>query len=95
MLNDSEYNIVVEKINTLQASVNIVAEMLLKMQKERISFGEWVSEKEIIAITGLSRSTLLKLRNEGKISSSTISGKRPYYRLSDLKALLNKNEQEM
>ena len=95
MLSDSEYNIVVEKLNTLQASINIVAEMLLKMQKERVSFGEWASEKEVMEITGLSRSTLLKLRKAGKVRSSTISGKQPYYILSDFKKLLDKNEQEL
>ena len=75
--------------------MNIIAEMLYKLQKERTTFGEWVPEKEVIAVTGLSRATLLKLRNAGKVTSSTISGKQLYYRLSDFKKLLDKNELEM
>jgi hypothetical protein len=75
--------------------VNTIAETLQKLQKEKAAFGDWVPESEAIAITGLSKSTLLNLRNSGKISSSTISGKQPYYRLSDFKKLLDKNEQEI
>lgn len=85
----------IDKLDALQASVNIVAETLTKMQKEKTTFGEWVPEREAIGITGLSRATLLKLRNQGKLSSSSISGKHPYYRLSDFKKLLDKNEFEM
>ena len=95
MLNDNNINNVIDKLNAIQASVNIIDEKLQKLQKERATFGEWVSEKEVIAITGLSRATLLKLRNSGKVSSSTISGKQLYYRLSDFKKLLDKNELEM
>ncbi len=79
----------------MQASVNIVSEMLVKMQKQRVSFGEWISEKEVMEITGLSRSTLLKLRKEGKVRSSTITGKQVYYMLPDFKKLLDKNEEEI
>ena len=59
--------------------------------KEQL-LGAWVSEKELIALTGLSRNTLLKLRQDGQITRSTISGKKNYYRLGDFKKLLDKNE---
>jgi hypothetical protein len=71
-----------EKVDALQASVNSIAEIVLKIQKEKI------------AVTGLSRSKLLELRKTGKVSSSSISGKKPYYKLSDFKKLLDKNEEE-
>ena len=87
-------DIIIAKQDALQASLNTIADMLLKLQKEKATFGDWVSEKEAIKATGLSRSTLLKLRNEGKVTSSTISGKQNYYRLSDFKKLLDKNEFE-
>jgi hypothetical protein len=83
-----------EKVDALQASVNSIAEIVLKIQKEKITFGDWVQEKEVIAVTGLSRSKLLELRKTGKVSSSSISGKKPYYKLSDFKKLLDKNEEE-
>jgi len=95
LLDDTNYNITLDKLNTLQASINIVSDVLLKMQKNRVGFGEWISEREAIEITNLSRSTLLKLRKEGKIRSSTITGKQVYYLLSDFKKLLDKNEEEM
>ena len=95
MLNDNNINNVIDKLSALQASVNIISEQLQKLQKERTTFGEWVAEKEVIAVTGLSRATLLKLRNAGKVTSSTISGKQLYYRFSDFKKLLDKNELEM
>ena len=85
----------INKLDILQGSVNIIAETIAKMQKEKTTFGEWVPEREAIVITGLSKATLLKLRNQGKLSSSSISGKHPYYRLSEFKKLLDKNEFEM
>jgi len=53
---------------------------------------DWITEKEAIRITGLCRSTLLKLRKEGELTSSTLSGKENFYRLSDIKKLLDLNE---
>lgn len=94
MLNDTNINELTEKVEALQASVNSVAEMLTTMQKDRLTFGDWVPEHEVMTITGLSKATLLKLRNGGKLSSSTISGKQIYYRLSSIKKLLDRNEQE-
>ena len=83
---------VITKLDALQASMNTIAEMLLKMQKNKVAFGDWVSEQDLIDIIGLKKSSLLKLRNEGKITFSTITGKQKYYRLSDFKKLLDKNE---
>jgi Mg2+ and Co2+ transporter CorA len=91
LLNDTKIDLLFDKLNALEASVNTIAEML---QKEKIILGDWLSEKETIAATGLSRSTLLKLRKLGKISSSTITGKQLYYKKTDFIKLLNKNEQE-
>lgn len=94
MQSETDPNLIVDKLDALQASVNILAEMVLKLQKDKTTFGEWVNEKEAMKITKLSRSTLLKLRREDKISSSFISGKTPYYKISDFKKLLDNNEQE-
>jgi len=60
-------------------------------QREKM-FGEWLSEEDVIAATGLSRGTLFKLYKEGKVGRSKLSGKRNYYRLSDFRMLLDKNE---
>jgi hypothetical protein len=60
---------------------------------EKTKIEDWITEKQAIRITGLSRGTLFKLRKEGAITSSTLSGKQNFYRISDFKNLLNKNEQ--
>lgn len=95
MLNDTNKDILITKLDTLQESVNIIAETLQKMQRDKIALGGWVSEKETMTITGLSRSTLLKLRRDRKLGCSTLSGKQLFYRLSDFKKLLDKNEFEL
>ncbi|OFY85358.1 MAG: hypothetical protein A3F72_03585 [Bacteroidetes bacterium RIFCSPLOWO2_12_FULL_35_15] len=91
----NEINIsIIEKLDAVQASMNSIVETLDKIQKEQTTFGDWISEKETISITGLSRSTLLKLRKTGKVRKSTFTGKQLYYKLSDFKKLLDKNEFE-
>lgn len=86
-----------EKINVLQASVNSIAEIVLKIQQEKKITGKWISEKDLLALPGLSlsRSTLLKMRKKGLIRSSTLTGKQNFYRTEDFEKLLNKNEEEM
>ena len=95
MLNDHNLISLIDKLTALQASVNIIAETLNKMQKDKVMLGDWMSEKEIMEATGLSRSSLLKLRNTGKVTSSSILGKQPYYKLCDFKKLLDINEQQI
>ncbi|HWY12201.1 MAG TPA: hypothetical protein VN026_12790 [Bacteroidia bacterium] len=92
MPNDTQIQLLIDKLEALQASVNIIAETVDKMKKEKMALGDWTIEKEVIAVTRLSRSKLLDLRKTGKVSSSSFNGKTPYYRLSDFKKLLDKNE---
>lgn|GEM_PF-1662828 len=92
---DNNIDVLIDKINALQVSINTITETLKKMEKNKITFGDFVSEKEAIEITGLSRSSLLNLRREGKLNISTLTGKQKFYRLSDFKKLLEKNEEEI
>ena len=66
---------------------------MMQKKKDQL-FGEWIEEKEIIALTGLSRNTLLKLRQQGKITRSSLAGKTNYYKASDFKKLIDRNEKE-
>jgi len=96
--NDSNINCLIDKVDSLQLSVNTLAQKLDMMQKEKHITGSWISEKEVIESEALgrpSRSSLLKLRKEGKLRSTKFSGKAIFYQLSDFKKLLDKNELEM
>lgn len=81
----------IEHIRLLEMKIDLLIQVINVQNKRERTFGEWLEEKEIISLTGLSRNTLLKLRQEGRITRSTISGKQNYYRLSDFKKLLEKN----
>lgn len=82
----------VEKLNTLQVSINNIAEMLEKEVEGDLKFDDWITEEMAQKVSGLSRSTLLKLRKEGKLTTSTLSGKQNFYRMSGLQMLMDKNE---
>jgi predicted DNA-binding transcriptional regulator AlpA len=84
-----------DRMDALQAAVNVLSDNVRKLYQERTALGEWVPEKKVIEITGLSRSTLLALRNQGKLSQSSIAGKSVYYKLSDFKKLLERNKVEL
>src|SRR4051812_41229597 len=87
-----ELNRILEYLKLIDRKIDLVTEAIAIQKKEQQLFGMWISEKELIKLTGLSRNTLLKLRKEGRITRSTISGKKNYYRLSDFKRILDENE---
>ncbi|TAH43648.1 MAG: DNA-binding protein [Bacteroidetes bacterium] len=80
-------------LKQLEQKIDLILEALENQTKKEKLLGTWVSEKELMLMTGISRNTLLKLRQEGKITRSSISGKKNYYRLTDFKKLLDKNEE--
>ena len=82
-----------EYLKQLEQKIDLVLAALENQSKKEKLLGTWVSEKELMLMTGISRNTLLKLRQEGKITRSSISGKKNYYRLTDFKKLLDKNEE--
>ena len=82
----------VEEIKTLHELVENLIVVVSNSDRRTLLLDDWISEKQAIAVTGLSRGTLLKLCNEGKTIKSTLSGKSNFYRLSDFKSLLEKNE---
>jgi hypothetical protein len=53
---------------------------------------DWVDEETTKRITGLSKSTLYNLRRAGKLTSSKLSERKLFYRISDLSKLLDHNE---
>jgi DNA-binding transcriptional regulator PaaX len=85
---------IIDQLRLVEAKLAALTSTIDDHYKKKLMFGDWINEKETISMTGLSRATLLKLRQEGKITSSTISGKQVFYKMADFKALLDKHEQE-
>lgn len=81
----------IELIRLLEKKIDLLSDELKVQKKKEKLFGEWAEEQEIIALTNLSRGTLLKLYQEGHIERSKLSGKSNYYKLSSFKKLLDKN----
>lgn len=94
MLNNDYSSDTNNKPDSLQATIDSLKNLVEQLLMEHKRIEDWITEKEAIEITSLSRGTLLKLRKSGKISSSTLSGKQNFYRLSDFKKLLELNEQK-
>lgn len=53
--------------------------------------GGWICEQKAMNITGLSTSSLYRLRKGGKVRSSFIVGKGMFYMASDFKKMLDTN----
>ncbi len=88
----ADMTIIVEQIRVLEHKLDQLFKVLeSKHQREKI-FGDWITENQAVKLTNLSKSTFLILRKEGKLTSSSISGKANFYRLSQIKELLEENE---
>ncbi len=81
----------IELIMSLEKKIDLLSDELKVQKKKEKFFGEWVEEEETIALTDLSRGTLLKLYQEGHIERSKLSGKTNYYKPSSFKKLLDNN----
>ncbi len=81
-----------KKLDSFQATINYLKDIIEKLVDGQNKIEDWITEKEAVRITGLCRTTLLRLRKEGELTSSTLSGKQNFYRLSDIKKLLDLNE---
>ena len=82
------------KLDSFQASINYLKDLIEQLSEGQNKLDDWIPEKEAIRISGLCRSTLLRLRKQGDLTSSTLSGKQNFYRLSDFNKLLKINEQK-
>jgi len=86
-------NVILQKLSFIENKLSDIFKKIEPVTIPPNPLGDWIVESEAKKITGLSRSTLLKMRRDGLISSSTISGKQNYYRITDFEKLLTKNEQ--
>jgi hypothetical protein len=79
------------KLEALENRLDILQQLLEKALVEKTAIGDWISEKQVRQLTGLGRTTLRNLRQEGRVRCSTIAGKAIWYRLSDIEKMLNEN----
>ncbi|MGE0568086.1 MAG: hypothetical protein AB7O73_09060 [Bacteroidia bacterium] len=66
-----------------------ISELVLQSRVEALS--GWVTEECVIKLTGLSKSSLYRLRKKGEVRSSFFVDKGYFYKLDDFGKLLDKN----
>lgn len=86
-----ELNTLLGEIRLLKGEVEKLMKALYTEKKKDKLLGDWISEKEVIELTGFSRGKLHILWKEGKVAKSTIGEKGNYYLATDFKKLLDKN----
>ena len=80
------------QIKALEKKIDELYAIIEKFIAEKQSIGDWMNEKLTMNITGLGKTKLYELRNNGKIRSSSLTERKLFYRRSDLERLLNKNQ---
>ncbi|MGP8216421.1 MAG: helix-turn-helix transcriptional regulator [Bacteroidia bacterium] len=88
VIDETKLSALISKVDGLQ----ILVERILSENNNQSGY---VTEARAKEITGLSKSTLYKLRKNFKIGSSSFGGRDVYYKLSDLEALLKENEKHL
>lgn len=83
-----------EKLKVLEEKMDLLQKSLNDLITEKQSIGDWITEERAIKLTGLSKSSFYNMRKEGKITSSSISGKEVWYRRADFKKILDRVERE-
>ena len=94
MLNQESKTDQDNKFEMLHAELSDLKKIIEQLVEGQNKLDDWITEREAIRISGLCRSTLLTLRKQGDLTSSTLSGKQNFYRLSDFNKLLETNEQK-
>lgn len=95
-MDNTEQQELIQKINTnLQRLSGLLdqLEALLKTNQGN-SIGEWMAEDKLIAITGLSSSTLYEMRRSGELLSSKLTPRTTMYNTKSLIKLLERNSKK-
>ncbi len=82
----------IEQVRVLECKVDQLLLALTSKNQQDQLFGEWISEHDLIQQANLSRGTLLNLKKRGLLTTSSIAGKANYYKMSQIRELLNENE---
>jgi|GEM_PF-3041145 hypothetical protein len=81
-----------ELIEQMCEQMQEIHRMISVIAADTLCFGEWITEAQARAITGLKKTSLYRLRADGKIIGSTIAGKGVFYLRSSFEQLLNENK---
>ncbi|MBI2279144.1 MAG: hypothetical protein HYU68_00400 [Bacteroidetes bacterium] len=88
----ADISLLIEQVRVLGHKVDQLLQVLeINHQHEQL-FGDWISEHDLIIQANLSRGTLLNLKKRGLLTTSSIAGKANYYKMSQIRELLNENE---
>jgi predicted DNA-binding transcriptional regulator AlpA len=80
-----------EVVKALQTSVNSIEDAVNKLQYGKVTLKDWIDQGEAMSITGLKKSALYELRKKNHLSSSKI-GRKTYYRLSEIENMIEEYE---
>jgi hypothetical protein len=83
------------KFEALVAKVDALHNLVETLLAEKNNLAGYISQEDAEKLTGLSKSTLYKLRKRGELLSSSFGGRDVYYKRSDMEALLRKNEKRL
>ncbi|MGP8216405.1 MAG: helix-turn-helix transcriptional regulator [Bacteroidia bacterium] len=83
------------KLSALISKVDGLQVLVERILSEHNNQSGYVTEERAKEITGLSKSTLYKLRKAGRVASSSFGGRDVYYKSSDLETLLKENEKHL
>lgn len=84
-----EYQLLTAQLNRIEQKIDDLNSRAFNRSE---SLDDWIDETTVRHLTGLGKSTLYKLRQAGKLTSSRFGERKVFYRKSDLKKLLDKNE---
>jgi hypothetical protein len=107
LLSDKNIFVLLEKLQTLQASVNSIGEIVkvlqtsvnliedaaCNLQYSKVTLKDWIDQAEAMRLTGLKKSALYELRKKNRLTSSKM-GRRTYYRLSEIENMIDEYEKK-
>lgn len=82
-IDSNAFKIIMDKLSFLEASV--------KAMSVNHSFSKWMTQEDVMIVTGLCKSSLQKKRREGIFKFSTVSGRKIKYLRKDVESYMNGN----
>lgn len=90
----NELSEILGEIRLLKKEIALLKEAINVQTVKEQMFGPWIREKETIEITECSRGTLDRMKNDGEILGTKLSGKENFYLKSSFRKLLDKNSKK-
>ncbi|MGP8217084.1 MAG: helix-turn-helix domain-containing protein [Bacteroidia bacterium] len=92
MLQEVDISALESNFAKMQAKVDAMYEILMQKSAGEITIAGYISDERVQKLLHVSKSTLYKMRRDGRLGATTFSGKDIYYKLSDIEELLKKND---